>query len=47
MLYSDNDSTFSSGERLGFIEFQEAKLTKIEDFHKGDAADVIFFFKER
>ena len=31
MLYSgkfQNNSSFSSGERLGFIELQDAKLTK-------------------
>ena len=33
------------GERLDFIEFQDAKLTKIEDFHKRDAADVTFSLK--
>ena len=40
-----NNSPFSSGGRLGFIEFQDSKLTekKNEDFHKRDA--VIFFFK--
>ena len=32
------------GKRLDFIEFQDAKLTKIEDFHKKDAADETFFF---
>ena len=33
----------SSGERLGFIEFefQDSKLTKTEDFHERMAADVI------
>ena len=48
MLYSgkfQNNSPFRSGERLGFIEFQDVKLTKNEDFHKRDAADVIFIFK--
>ena len=48
MLYSGkfrNNSPFSSGERLDFIEFQDAKLTKIEDFHIRDAADATFFFK--
>ena len=39
-------------KRLGFIEFQDAKITKSEDLHKRDlhkrdAADVIFFFKGR
>ena len=34
-------------KRLDFIEFQDAKLTKIEDFHKSDAADVIFSFERR
>ena len=51
MSYSDkfrNKSPFSSGERLDFIEFQDAKLTINEDFHKRDAADVFFFiFKGR
>ena len=47
MLYSGkfrNNSLFNSGERLDFIEFQDAKLTKNEDFHKRDAADATFFF---
>ena len=30
--YVSNSSPFSSGERLGFIEFQDAKFTKNEDF---------------
>ena len=51
MLYSGkfrNNSLFSSGERLDFIELQDAKLTKTEDFHiKKDAADVIFIFTGR
>ena len=50
MLYSgkfQNNSLFSSGESLDFIEFQDAKLTKIKDFHKRDAADVRFVFKGR
>ena len=45
-----NNSPFSSGERLGFIELQDAKITKKnEDFHKTDAADVlvICIFKGR
>ena len=51
MLYSGkfrNNSSFSSGERLDFIEFQDAKITKIEDFHKKkkDAADATVFFKD-
>ena len=48
MLYSgkfQNNSPFSSRERLNFIEFQDAKLTKIEDFHKRDATNATFFFK--
>ena len=40
-----NNSPFSSRERLDFIENQDAKLTKNEDFHKRDAADATFFFK--
>ena len=46
MLYSgkfQNNSPFSSRERLDFIEFQDAKLTKIED--KRDAADTTFSLK--
>ena len=49
MLYSgkfQNNSPFSSGERPDFIEFQDSKLTKIEYFHKRDAADVTVFLKE-
>ena len=34
-----NNSTFTSGERLGFIESLDAKLIKIKDLV---AADVIF-----
>ena len=30
------------GKRLLFIEFQDAKLTKMENVHKRDAADVTF-----
>ena len=50
MLYSgkfQNNSLFSSGGMLDFIEFQDTKLTKNEDFHKRYAADVTFFFKGR
>ena len=50
MLYKGkfrNISPFSSGERLAFIELQDAKLTKTEDFHKKNAADVVFIFKRR
>ena len=58
MLYSGkfrNNSPFSSGERLDFVELQDAKLTKKkkkkkkknEDFHKRDAAYVIFIFTGR
>ena len=50
MLYSgkfQNNSPFISGERLDFIELQDAKLTKNKDFHKKDAADVIFIIKGR
>ena len=39
-----NNSPISSEERLNFIEFQDVKLTKIEDFHKRDAADVKIVF---
>ena len=48
MLYSgefQNNSPFNSREQLDFIEFQVAKLTNIEDFHKRDAADATLFFK--
>ena len=48
LLYSSkfqNNSPFSSNERLDFIEFQDAKLTKNEDFHKHDAADATCYFK--
>ena len=31
------------GKRLDFIEIQDAKFTKIKDFHKRDAADVTVF----
>ena len=41
-----NNSPFSSGERLDFIELQDAKLTKNVDFHKRDAADVIYLYRE-
>ena len=37
----------ASGESLGFIEFQDAKLTKNESFHKRVAADIIFLLKWR
>ena len=50
MLYSGkfrNNSPFSSGEKLEFIKLQDANLTKSEDFHKRDAADVICIFTER
>ena len=48
MLYSGQfqyNSPYSSG--LDLIQFQDAKLTKIKDFHKRDAADVTFYFKGR
>ena len=32
---------------LHFDVFQDAKFTKIEDFHKRDAANVTFFFTGR
>ena len=35
------------GKRLDFIEIEDAKLTKNEDFHIRGAADVTFFFKGR
>ena len=35
------NSTFTSGERLGFIESLDAKLKNIEDFHKRVAVDVL------
>ena len=41
-----NYSPFSSGERLVFVELQDAKLIKNEDFHKRDAAGVILISKE-
>ena len=50
MLYLgkfQNNSPFSSVEKLGFIELQDAKLTINEDFQKRDAASVIFNFKGR
>ena len=35
MLYSGKFQNYSvPGKRLDYIEFQDAKLTKIEDFHK-------------
>ena len=48
MLYSgkfQSNSPFNSREKLYFIEFQVAKLTKNEDFHKRDATDATVFFK--
>ena len=49
MLYSGkfrNNSPFISGERLDFIELQDAKLTKNKNVHR-KAARVIFIFKGR
>ena len=51
MLYSgkfQNNSPFSSRERLDFIELQDAKVTKNDDFYKKkDAADATFFFIDK
>ena len=50
MLYPGkfrNNSPFSSGVRLDFIELQDVKLTKNENFYKRDVSDVIIIFTGR
>ena len=46
-LMFQNNLLFTSRNKLCFIELQDEKLSKIEDFHKRVFADVIFSFKGR